>query len=620
MLFMSRSETGRLLVRLAFLGFLLSGSAEGESIYIAQTSRGTDDGTSPANAHAAAWFNAAGNWGSAAGKIGPGDTLHLCGVFSFPATRNGLLVNGSGTSDSPIFIKFESGAILQSPVFINGNSQGDGAIATNANSWIVIDGGATAQGLPNGIIQDTDNGTGLGHQQWSIGIGAGNCSNCEIKNLIIRNIYLRTSYNDTTDMDGDVGMAISGSNWRVDHCVLHDIRWALSHGYNAGDSNNTVDHNEFYNNDHDFTLASNTTGTASREYVHDNYFHDYANWDSPNNMFHHDGIHSWNSAELSGASTWGSFTGLYVYNNRFDGDCGGNFNEHVFLEGGYNNTGRTPWTQNFSGPNAFIYGNLFRCTDNPPRTHTLFTITGPGVVFNNTLIGNDPAAGAGLFNVGGAGLGGVSGLPAAQSKGLDVRNNLLSGENTLIGGSASDSWTHLPDNDFYGYYAGSYNAFWGFGVDVSNFATWQSACNCDANSSADPGPLSVVDANGMPVAGSWLIGHGQNMFDAGYILPGMGVDINGRARPASGAWDVGAYQYAANQVRSSKGNAAPRQRLAFSNPITVTLLFKYMQAKKDLRVYDVAGHRVTKQSFADEGIYLIQEHAGAALQRVTAVR
>ena len=601
-------------------GFLISGTAAGESIYIAQTAHGSDNGVSAASAHAVTWFNTSGNWGGGAGKISPGDTVHLCGVFSFPVTRTGLLVNGSGVSGSPITIKFEPGAILQSPVFINGNSAGDGAIATNGNSWIVIDGGTTAGGLPNGIIQDTDNGTGLGHQEWSIGIGAAHCDNCEFRNLIIRNIYLRTSYNDTTDMDGDVGMSISGSNWRVDHCIFHDIRWALSHGYSAVDSNNTVDHNEFYNDDHDFTLASNTTGTASRDYVHDNYFHDFSNWDSPNNMFHHDGIHSWNSAEISGASSWGSFTGLYIYNNRFDGDCGGNFNEYIFLEGGYNNAGRTPWTQNFSSPNAFIYGNFFRCTDNPPRTHILFTITGPGVVFNNTLIGNDPAAGAGLFSLGGAGLGGVSGLPAAYSAGLDVRNNLLSGENTLIGGSASDTWTHLPDHDFYGYYAASYNAFWGFGVDVSDFGKWESACNCDANSSADPSPLGVVDANGMPIAGSWLVGNGQNMFAAGYNLPGMGVDINGTARPTSGAWDVGAYQFVASQVRPSKGIRTAKAPLIFSNPVKAALLCWYLQAKKDLKVFDVAGNRVTKELPAHQGMYLIQESANTALQKVTVIR
>ena len=615
----TKKKTGNFLGLLAVLGFFMSNSASGESIYIAQTSQGNDNGASPANAHDAAWFNTAGNWGSAAGKIGPGDTVHLCGVFSFAATRTGLLVNASGVSGSPITIIFEPGAILQSPVFINGNSQGDGAIATNGNSWIVIDGGTTAQGLPNGIIQDTDNGSGLGHRQWSIGIGAGNCNNCEFKNLIIRNIYLRTSYNDTTDMDGDVGMSVSGSNWRVHHCVFHDIRWALSHGYNAGDSNNTVDHNEFYNNDHDFTLASNTTGTASRDYVHDNYFHDFANWDSPNNMFHHDGIHSWNSAELSGASTWGSFTGLYIYNNRFDGDCGGNFNEHIFLEGGYNNTGRTPWTQNFSSPNAFIYGNFFRCTDNPPRTHTLFTITGPGVVFNNTLIGNDPDAGAGLFNLGGSGLGGVSGLPAAQSKGLDVRNNLLSGENTLIGGSALDTWAHLPDHNFYGYYAGSYNAFWGFGVDVSNFTTWQSACNCDANSSADPGPLGVVDAKGMPAADSWLIGHGQNMFDAGYNLPGMGVDINGIARSLSGAWDVGAYQYAANNVRPSKGNFAALTQRLLPNTMTAALLQQYLQVHKDLTIFFLDGKAADQNIISRQGMYLVKDKKNAGVQRVIAI-
>jgi hypothetical protein len=531
------------------LGILLSAtpltSQAAQDIYVAQNQAGAGDGSSCGNAKAVSFFNAPGSWGTGANPIGPGTTLHLCGVFTFPLNGSGLVVQGSGTSGNPLTILFEPGAILQSPAFENNPGYGGGAIFSSGNSWIAIDGGTTLSGAPNGIIQNTDNGTTLNNHQWSLGVYAANCNNCQIKNLIIRNLYIHTSPNDLNDMDGNNGLVISGSNWRVHHNILHDIRWALVHGYNAGDTNNHIDHNEFYYVDHAITLSSASTGTATNDYVHDNYIHDYANWDTTNNMFHHDGIHSWNSAKMEGAASWGSFEGLHIYNNRFDGDCGGNFNQHIFLEGGYDSIYRTPWTTNFASPNAFVYGNFFRCADNPPRVHNLFSVTGPAVVFNNTAIGNAPDAGAGVFGIGGPGLGGVSGLPATNSVGLDVRNNLLSGENTLIGGSTSDTWAHLPDHNFYGYYTNSYNAFWGFGVDTSDFNSWKSACHCDTNSAADPGPLSVIDRNGKPVAGSWLIGHGQNMFDAGYGLPGMGIDINGVARPAAGQgnWDVGAYQY-----------------------------------------------------------------------------
>lgn len=48
---------------------LWSASIQAESIYIAQTSQGTGDGTSAANARAVSWFNSSGNWGSGTGKI-----------------------------------------------------------------------------------------------------------------------------------------------------------------------------------------------------------------------------------------------------------------------------------------------------------------------------------------------------------------------------------------------------------------------------------------------------------------------------------------------------------------------------------------------------------------------
>lgn len=619
-------QTLPLLFITSFLAvILIVNISSAENIYVAQTSQGTGDGSSAANAHDLAWINAAANWGSGAGKIGPGDTVHLCGTFAIALNGSGLVVHGSGTAGSPITIRFEPGAVFQSPAFNNDPGFAGGAIFSSGNSWLVIDGGTTAQGSPSGIIENTDNGTTLNNHQWSLGLAMYNCDNCEVKNLIIRNVYVHTSTSDENDMDGNNGLVVSGSNWRVDHNVFHDIRWALSHGYNAGDTNNEIDHNEFYNIDHGFTLASATTGTAKNDYFHDNYVHDYSNWDTQNNMFHHDGIHSWNSALLSGGTKWGSFTGLYVYNNRFDGDCGGNFNEHIFLEGGYDNTGRTPWTQLFSTPNAFIYGNLFRCTDNPPRTHILFGVTGPAVIFNNTMIGNDPEAGASVFWFGGAGLGGVSGLPQVNSSGLDIRNNLSSGENTLIGGSASDTWTHLPDHEFYGYYTNSYNAFWGFGVDVSNFTTWKSACNCDANSMADPGPLTIVDANGVPVSGSWLVGHGQNMFDAGYALPGMGVDINGKARPAAGQgnWDVGAYQYTAAGIKGAFTPGANRRHFAWAmlpNPVKVAQLSRFLRNNGNAAVYDLSGRRMDVNTLFQPGVYLLKEIGVTAFQRVIVVR
>ncbi len=102
--------------------FSLLESSWAADFYIAQTQAGSNDGSSCVNAHAPTWFNTAANWANPeqAGKVGPGDTVHLCGTFTFPANDsiNGLLkIPGSGSAGSPITILFEPGAKLQSPQF-----------------------------------------------------------------------------------------------------------------------------------------------------------------------------------------------------------------------------------------------------------------------------------------------------------------------------------------------------------------------------------------------------------------------------------------------------------------------------------------------------------------------
>jgi len=517
-------------------------------IYVAQNAAGQSSGTACADAHPMSWFNAASSWGTGAGQVGPGVIVHLCGTFDVPAGTTGLTVQGSGTSAAPITILFEPGAILQSPYFPTNNSS-EAAFVMQSQSYVVLDGGT------NGLIQNTLNGSpgatcpggACTQQQSSLGILAASCNSCEIKNLTLANFYVHTKCEaasgcDTSGSVGD-GLAISGSHWRVDHNVFHDIHWVLMHTYAAGDTNNTIDHNEFYNMDHGIIVSSEIAGMADKDYIHDNHFHDMANWDSgAANTYHHDGIHAWNSAEDEGSPSWGSFTGLYIYNNRFDGTQGNNCTAWIFLEGGYDSTGRTPWTSLFDSPNAYIYGNYL--TNSDVGANVQISVAGPAVVFNNTLVG-PPTNGAddvgNALSMGGAGPGGV------PSKGLVLRNNLWSGEDTLVSGTMTDTYTLLPDYEFYGDYTTSYNPFWGFGVDTASFSAWQTACNCDSHSMSVAGPLTVVNASGEPVSGSWLLGHGQNMFDAGLDLPGMGTDLSGAARPTAGqgAWTVGAFEPAA---------------------------------------------------------------------------
>ena len=97
-----------------------------ENIYISQTAQGSNDGSSCFNSHPVLWFNTALNWTTLTtldGKIGPGDTVHLCGTFTSVAGSSMLTVQGSGNAGSPITIFFEPNVQISAPYW-GGNMLG----------------------------------------------------------------------------------------------------------------------------------------------------------------------------------------------------------------------------------------------------------------------------------------------------------------------------------------------------------------------------------------------------------------------------------------------------------------------------------------------------------------
>jgi hypothetical protein len=74
---------------------------------------------------------------------------------------------------------------------------------------------------------------------------------------------------------------------------------------------------------------------------------------------------------------------------------------------------------------------------------------------------------------------------------------------------------------------------------ANNFAAWKVFCgDCDGDSAyEDP----LISNDGALQAGSPAIGFGANLTSLG--IDSLNADKNGVARPSSGSWDVGAYQY-----------------------------------------------------------------------------
>jgi hypothetical protein len=112
-----------------------------------------------------------------------------------------------------------------------------------------------------------------------------------IENLDVENMYVKTQYTDHTDDANDDNHAIqyAGSNLTVAYNTAHDAGFALfgtadsSDSSSSGDSNVNVYGNDIYNVDHGFAIGdSDTSGaTITDDSIHNNYIHDYANWDTP---------------------------------------------------------------------------------------------------------------------------------------------------------------------------------------------------------------------------------------------------------------------------------------------------------------------------------------------------
>jgi len=477
----------------------LPASASLTNVYIAQSSAGSADGTSCANAYAVTFFNTSGNWGSGSSQIGPGTTVHLCGTFTFSAGATALTFNGSGTSGNPITLLWESGAVLQAPYF----SAATFGINGNGASYVVINGGT------NGVIQNTANGTSLTYQQQSTYIG-GFGSNFQVENLSMPNVYVHTANDDGgggswgIEIQGQSNVTIGPGNSfsQCDVCIFDD--WT-----NANNSNLTIYNNNFSHANQDMEFGFYPAGTFTNVYIYGNTADTWNNWDTADDAFHHNFVHLFTN--LSGASITGD---IWIYNNVAVGNIGANATSIVYLENNNGGAGGSIGT-------SYIFNNVFSKTNaNVPTSTGIVSMLGfnGGYILNNTII-----------DAGGTGSNAYNCINIYQN-GWTVKNNIELGCGTYIWQQGSG--ITASNNDYYGasvpqwIYISSY---------YSALNSWQSGCGCDASSiSSNPN----LNGSYVPGSGSPVIGAGVNLSSLG-ITP-LDSDAAGNAR-GSGAWTMGAY-------------------------------------------------------------------------------
>jgi len=519
------SKTTIIFLAVVFLFCGFSQAAQAEEIYVAQNSTGGNTGTNCTNAHAISWLNTASNWATGTDKVSPGDTVHLCGTFTTTLT-----VQGSGTSGSPITILFEDGAKYSKGSW-NGN-----ALDVSGKNYITIDGGI------NGIIENTANGT-AGTAEPVHGIYAVACNNLEIKNLTIRNMYVRTSTSDLRMAWNEAnGIYYSGSNIRIHDNVIHDCGAAAIDNFQDGDTNCLFYNNNLYNNAHNCVLASGGDKKAGKFYFYNNHIHDYSNWDSSGCAYHNSALHVWGD-DVGGL--WSDIQEIWVYNNKFDnpGNCD---TAHIFLEGGPQSGDRTPWTG--TAGKAYVFNNLAIDSD-------LQVWVGSGhIISNNTVIN-------GHIKTDGAG------VPI-------IKNNYISGPGNSSDGAPFIDYIGAPNSevDYNEYaYAHGYNLWcWSAGNCSGSFAAYLTHTSNDhhsiEHSTWDNPPTTggVDQITGVPASNSDVIDHGVNLTNLGIAT--LNSDLIGTARPQGSVWDIGAFEY----VSSSQPTCNIVGDLDCSSTITVT--------------------------------------------------
>lgn len=499
------------------------GISAASDIYVAQNAAGGNTGADCADAHAATWFNTQASWGGGSGQISPGTTVHVCGTFVEPAGMTGVFVfRGSGSAGNPITLLFESGAALTAPYW--GGQGSSAVIQASGLSYLTVDGGT------NGLITATANGTSLAnHQDTGTGVSFVNVANSEVKNLHITNLYVHTKVPDDPNGGSDTYAIYwyGGSNIAIDNNQFNDVASGVWYGYPGGTTSSNIaigPGNVGFNSNHPYTIGGGNTNAIlnGTNLVHDNVAHDFVNWDTSNDAFHHDGIF------IFAVSSGDSISGLQIYNNYIYGDTGFNGTAAIFLDNEDGCSTTAPKIFNnvlTSSGSTDAWGNSF-----------IDLWASPGaIVANNTVVGSSNALGVG-FEI-------VDSAPTTAI----LKNNIFSTLNVAIYLN-SGTLSPLHASDYNNFYNNAEIAQLHAGANYNLLTTWQAASSGDSHSQAGDPKLNASSAPPYQFAdgSSAAFQTGANLGSLG--IAALALDKAGNSRPLTSppSWTIGAYSAAGN--------------------------------------------------------------------------
>ncbi len=500
---------------LVVVAFLMTAAlfSFGTTRYVAQTA-GTFSGGTACNGQTAI---TPATWNSTTESAG--DTTYICGTITGAANANGLTIGWSGTSSAPISIIFDTGAVMTSPAW-------GSAISANASrSYIVINGGT------NGAILNTANGDGMSYTSGGSMVYFSNgCLYCTIENLSITHVYMKTS---STSTPGASAVECDGSctALTVANNILEDDRAGIyitpdcSAGCDA--SNLSIHGNTIQDQGWGIAVGGGDAGdTMTNLNIYGNKITGWTNWAQPSGTYHQDGIILFNVGNSSGGVQANIYNN-YIYGDLTDGSPTGyiycadftscNVFNNVLFHNANNPIYGLLWLGQSSdmGKTYYVFNNTMIDTGSVGNDCMMINATSAAYVENNICA-----------NLGTGSVGGYSTYDStlAALEGIVKTSNYNDWYNVITGGTSGDSFW------------GSQNSGAG-----ASYATW-TAAGYEANSiTSNP---QVSTSTFQLAAGSPAISSAANLSSqCTGGLAALCLDAAGNARPTSGAWSAGAYQY-----------------------------------------------------------------------------
>ena len=502
-------------------------------------SGGTFSGGSACNGQTAesiATFNAA--------TPSPGEVDTICGTITTT-----LQINASGTSGSLIEIKADTGASIQ----VGGAS--GATIALNGYTYLLFDGGiACGPGVAMsgcGQLAIANNGSPQGGFATNdlASLFSGNCTangTIEIRNWQLGPVYQHTSLSDqTANIDTETNVIVANNSTgqacslSVHDNTIHDVGVAFLLENFSNSPTVQIFNNYVYNMDWALGLTPQSTTSPYSLLFHDNHIGSTTNWDTTADSFHHDGIHNFGRTDLA--------TLYEVYNNLFDGAWG------TCCATAFIYTEFTPLA------NYYQFNNVFNQAEAGDSFPLVELSVATGGIYNDTYLSSSGANNVVCLN--------PSDITGVVSTGLTIANLAMQGCGNFIQTNGPPYWISSNTDYNYNYYmavGASGNPAWGgSNPPISN---WQSACSCDSMSAYSA--TGYLNSNGTPQPTFPGLSTGTNPGGNLTSLCGTvaalcssstaGNSVAAVARPSTGAWTIGAYNYIPppGSISSSTGIAS----------------------------------------------------------------